>query len=239
MLMRAGGVPAHVVTGYLGGSWNRFGGYLLIKQSQAHAWTEVWLDDIGWLRVDPTAVIDSEEFRAEDDEALAEVGTSGSGSRIGRWFVATVQAFQAMDAWWQDEFVNFNTSKQFRLLGWLGLKDRDYETLVALLAIGGAAWLSFLAWRGRGLADPKPRDALSRSWRRLERALRRKASARAPHEGPVSYGERVAGERPELAATLRLLTREYARLRYGRDCSAAQQLRFERAVRLFTAWTPR
>ena len=239
MLMRAGGVPARVVTGYLGGSWNRFGGYLLIKQSHAHAWTEVWLDDGGWLRVDPTAVLDTNQFRSEDDDALAGIGVAGTGSRIARWLAATGQAWQAVDAWWQDEFVNFNTSKQFRLLGWLGFKDRDYETLVALLALGGAAWLSFLAWRGRGLADGKPRDALSRSWRRLERALHRRASARAPHEGPVAYGERMARERPELAATLRLLTREYAQLRYGRHCGPAEQQRFDRAVRLFTARMPR
>ena len=56
-LMRAGGVPARVVTGYLGGEWNRFGHYLLIRQSDAHAWTEVWLEGRGWTRVDPTAVV--------------------------------------------------------------------------------------------------------------------------------------------------------------------------------------
>jgi transglutaminase-like putative cysteine protease len=239
MLMRAGGLPARVVTGYLGGSWNRFGGYLLIKQSQAHAWTEVWLDDIGWLRVDPTAVIDTNQYRGDLDDAGAAIGAGATGSRIARWFAATGQAWQAVNAWWQDEFVNFNTSRQFGLLGRLGLKDRDYETLIALLALSGAAWLSLLAWRGRGLAEGKPRDALSRSWRRLERALRRSASARAPHEGPVAYGERIAGARPELAASLRVLTREYARLRYGRHYSAAEQQRFDRAVRLFTTRPPR
>ncbi|MGA2025229.1 MAG: DUF3488 and transglutaminase-like domain-containing protein, partial [Steroidobacteraceae bacterium] len=55
MLMRAGGVPARVVTGYVGGEWNRFGRYLLVRQSDAHAWSEVWLDGSGWVRVDPTA----------------------------------------------------------------------------------------------------------------------------------------------------------------------------------------
>jgi protein-glutamine gamma-glutamyltransferase len=234
-LMRAGGLPAHVVTGYLGGSWNRFGGYLLVKQSNAHAWTEVWLDGLGWLRVDPTAVLDTNQFRGDLDDAEEVAGVAGARSGIARWLLATGQAWQAVNAWWQDEFVSFNSSKQFGLLNRLGLKDRDYETLVALLALGGAVWLALLAWRGRGLAAGRPRDALGRSWRRLEHSLRRRASARAPHEGPVAYGERIAGERPELAATLRALTREYAQLRYGRRCSLARQQRFDRAVRLFRA----
>ncbi len=148
---------------------------------------------------------------------------------------ASSQAWQAVNAWWQDQFVNFNANRQLALLGRLGFKAGDYQTLVALLALGGAIWLSFLAWRGRGLADGKPRDALGRSWRRLERSLRRRISARAPHEGPVAYGERLAGERPEFAASVRLLTREYAQLRYGRGCDDAAVQRFDRAVRQFSA----
>lgn len=234
VMMRAGGVPAHVVTGYAGGAWNRFGHYLLIRQSNAHAWTEVWLDDIGWLRVDPTAVVDTHYATELEDAAAGEIGARATASSLARWFRMSGQAWQAVNAWWQDQFVHFNASKQMRLLGRLGFRDRDYQTLVALLALGGALWLSLLAWRGRGLADGKPRDALARSWRRLERALTRAAGPRAPHEGPVAWGERVAAEWPELAGTVRLLTREYAQLRYGRECSSAALLRFDRAVRLFS-----
>jgi hypothetical protein len=119
------------------------------------------------------------------------------------------------------------------------LKDRDLEALVVLLAVGGTLWLSLLAWRGRQTSVALPRDALSRSWRTLERTLRRGSAARAPYEGPITYSERIASERPELAATLKPLARHYAHLRYGRHCSAAQLQRFRRAVRLFTARIPR
>ncbi len=57
MLMRAAGVPARVVTGYMGGSWNSVGGYYTVRQSDAHAWAEVWLDGNGWTRFDPTGVV--------------------------------------------------------------------------------------------------------------------------------------------------------------------------------------
>ena len=63
-LMRAAGLPARVVTGYLGGTWNPVGGYYVVRQSDAHAWAEVWLEGDGWTRVDPTAVVAPERLRA-------------------------------------------------------------------------------------------------------------------------------------------------------------------------------
>ena len=235
MLMRAGGVPAHIVTGYLGGEWNRIGGYLLVRQSNAHAWTEVWFDDEGWSRVDPTAVVAPDKLHNDMDDAVAAADGSGRPAHAAPWIAATVQAWQAMNAWWQDEIVNFNMERQLDLLGSLGLRDRDYEALVGILAVGGTLWLSLLAWRGRQIPRDHPRDALTRAWRRLERALKRVASPRAPHEGPIAYGDRIAGDAPELASTLRPLARQYAQLRYGPTCTRSDLQRFERAVRLFAA----
>ncbi|RMG58037.1 MAG: DUF3488 domain-containing protein, partial [Gammaproteobacteria bacterium] len=62
VLMRAAGIPARVVTGYQGGEYNALGGYLLIRQSDAHAWAEAWLPGQGWLRVDPTAAVAPERI---------------------------------------------------------------------------------------------------------------------------------------------------------------------------------
>ncbi len=57
VLMRAAGIPARVVTGYQGGYWNKLGDYLLVRNSDAHAWSEVWLAGRGWVRVDPTGAV--------------------------------------------------------------------------------------------------------------------------------------------------------------------------------------
>ncbi|HBA65171.1 MAG TPA: DUF3488 domain-containing protein, partial [Methylococcaceae bacterium] len=54
-LMRVADIPARVVTGYHGGVLNPVGNFLEIRQADAHAWTEVWLENRGWVRVDPTA----------------------------------------------------------------------------------------------------------------------------------------------------------------------------------------
>ena len=55
--MRAAGIPSRVVTGYQGGEYNDLGGYYIVRQSDAHAWAEVWLEGRGWVRVDPTAAV--------------------------------------------------------------------------------------------------------------------------------------------------------------------------------------
>jgi len=233
-LMRAGGIPARVVTGYLGGEWNRFGEYLMVRQSDAHAWTEVWLEGSGWVRVDPTAIVAPERLTRELDDVLTTASGAPRRLRVPAWISSTVQAWQAMNAWWQDEFIEFNTFKQFNLLGVFGFKDRDWEALVTLLAVGGSLWLALLAWRERRHNAPRRQDRLGRYWHVLERKLRRRGAPRAAYEGPVAYCERIARVHPELAAALRALARNYARMRYGPGYSEERLQRFRRAVQSFT-----
>lgn len=237
-LMRAGGIPARVVTGYLGGTWNRYGGYLLVRQSDAHAWAEIWLDGQGWVRVDPTAVVAPERLTRGVDDLLPAGGAISRHVLRAHWIVNTVQAWQAVNAWWQDEFVGFDFNKQRGMLERLGMRDHILRALAALLAIGGSLWLGLIAWGLRPRAAQAP-DALSRSWRLLERKLRRAAAPRAPHEGPMAYAQRVGLDRPELAGTLTVLARRYARLRYGPAAQPAELEQFRRAVRLLRPVPPR
>src|SRR5262247_1064620 len=71
VVMRAAGIPARVVTGYQGGEFNPYGGYLLVRQSDAHAWSEVWIDGRGWQRVDPTAAVAPERIERGLIDAVA------------------------------------------------------------------------------------------------------------------------------------------------------------------------
>lgn len=232
MLMRAGGVPARVVTGYLGGEWNRFGGYLLIRQSDAHAWSEVWLEGQGWVRVDPTAVVAPGQL-SDELAGLAAVAGPGHGG-LGAappWLRATVQVWQAANAWWQDEFVGFNFTRQIDLIDAIGLRRQGWQALVWMLAGGGGLWLALIAWGYRPRARAEQRDELARIWRLLERKLRAHGGARSAHEGPLSYAERISAAHPEHGASVRAIARRYARLRYGPQPSAPQVLSLRRAVR--------
>jgi hypothetical protein len=237
LLMRAGGVPARVVTGYLGGSWNRYGGYLLLRQSDAHAWAEVWLEDRGWVRVDPTAVVAPGRLT----HSLNELLPASTTQRIfgATWLVNTIQAWQAVNAWWQDEFVGFNFEKQRSLMEGLGVKDQYLRALTFLLAAGGSLWLAVLVWSLRPRPQSGSNDSLTRSWRMFERKLRQAAAPRAQHEGPLAYAERVGRSRPDIANIVIALARRYARLRYGPAATAADLEQFRRAVRLMRPIAPR
>jgi transglutaminase-like putative cysteine protease len=73
VLMRAAGIPARIVTGYQGGELNPLGDYLIVRQRDAHAWTEVWLQDRGWVRVDPTGAVSPDRIRLGIDAAIPPV----------------------------------------------------------------------------------------------------------------------------------------------------------------------
>jgi transglutaminase-like putative cysteine protease len=237
LLMRAGGVPARVVTGYLGGSWNRYGGYLLVRQSDAHAWAEIWLDDRGWVRVDPTAVVAPGRLT----HSLVELRPATTMRRMFSvpWLVNTVQAWQAMNAWWQDKFIGYNLDKQRSLMEGFGFKDQYLRALTLLLAVGGSIWLAVLAWSLRPRSARASSDLLARSWRMFERKLSRAAAPRAQHEGPLAYADRVGRSRPDIADTVTALARQYAQLRYGPCATAADMEQFRRAVRRLPPIAPR
>lgn len=230
-LMRAAGIPARVVTGYQGGIWNRYGNYLLIRQSDAHAWSEIWLEGEGWVRVDPTAVVAPARLTRGADDFGAE-GTLTNPMARSPWFSNTVQAWQALNAWWQDQVIGFNFSRQQELLRHLGIQRQYLRALTVLLAAGGSIWLALLAWTLRPRHAQRTDDRLSRAWRALERKLQRAAAPRAPYEGPIAYAERVGRKRPDIAAMVGALARRYALLRYGPQPSGEDVEQFRRAVRL-------
>jgi transglutaminase-like putative cysteine protease len=232
-LMRAGGVPAHVVTGYQGGDWNPIGGYYLVRQSHAHAWAEVWLEGFGWVRVDPTAVVAPSRLDGTAIDLLP--GAERSSGRLLRrlpWVGTLLQGWDALDAWWQRDVVGFNFARQLDLLGSLGIGERDVRVLAWLLAAGGAAWAALVFWSGRRRARSPGPDALAQAWLALGAKLARRGVARHAHEGPLDYAERVAGTLPALAAPVRRLARDYARLRYGPDPPPAEIAAFRRQVRV-------
>lgn len=231
-LMRAGGVPARVVTGYQGGEWNPFGRYLLVRQKDAHAWAEVWLAGRGWVRTDPTAVIAPDRLNRESLQFGDSYG-AGSDSllRSHPWLASTVQAWEALSAWWQDDVVHFNMARQLRLAEWLGFGDRDWQTLATALGAGLCAWLAWIAWSLRRMARAARPDALARTWRRVEQRAARIGLPRAPHEGVLAWCERIAQLQPAQAQTLQPLARRYADLRYGPPAATGDMHEFLRAAR--------
>jgi protein-glutamine gamma-glutamyltransferase len=235
-LMRAGGVPARVVTGYLGGEWNPIGQFFIVRQSDAHAWAEVWLLGRGWTRVDPTAVVAPERLRRGIFDFMPEDAFSARERLVhgSPFLTALLQRWDALDAWWTDRVVQFDYNTQLNLLQRLGIRTPDARYLGWAFMAALCAWLVVIAWHvGRGERRAGP-DELARAYLRLCRKLAHVSTARAPHQGPLAFARQVIGERPDLKEPVQPLIERYAQLRYGASCAVtlgADVEAFARAVK--------
>jgi transglutaminase-like putative cysteine protease len=231
-MMRAAGVPARIVTGYLGGEWNPVGGYYIVRQSEAHAWTEVWLNGQGWTRVDPTAVVAPERLQRGVYDMLANsLPATSTYLHNTSWLNRVTLLWDGLNQWWQERVVEFNLRAQFDLLRELGIDSPGWEHLGWAFALGMVLWIAWVALTlRRGVARVKP-DRIGRAWLRATRKLARVAPPRTASEGPLDYAQRIAAARPDLAAPVKALAVRYARLRFGPAANAAEVASLEREVR--------
>ncbi len=234
MLMRAAGVPARVVGGYQGGNWNPLGRYLIVRQSHAHAWSEVWLQGAGWVRVDPTAAIAPERVERGIEEALnAEDLLSTGLLRDSDWRWQWRMLWDNANATWNDWIVRFDLPRQQQLMSWLGFIDPDWQEMGMMLAAGVIACLLLLSgwlnWEFR----PLRRDPAAASYQKFVRRLGRRGIEREPHEGPRHLAARVSRWRPDLGVEASAITETYLRVRYLPEATAHDLLDLQRRVRRF------
>ncbi len=214
-LMRAAGIPARVVTGYHGGEWNPIGQYLIVRQSDAHAWAEIWVDGRGWSRVDPTGVVAPDRLQRAALDRIAAAGSVDPLMAELGWWTRTALTWDALNTWWKIRVLDFDLGSQLALLRELGFERPALRQLGWLLAGGLGLYLLLIAVRF-GRAPPAARaDTLARAYRRLCARLARAGLARAPHEGPLDYAARLRRERPELAARVVPAIERYAIARFA------------------------
>jgi protein-glutamine gamma-glutamyltransferase len=239
LLMRAGGVPARVVTGYLGGEWNPIGHYFVVRQSDAHSWTEVWIEGRGWTRVDPTAVVAPERLRRGILDILPNAVSAPARFVWSQpWLSSLLQRWDALNTWWNDRIIKFNYENQLSLLKQLGFESPSAQHLGWAFGIGLIGWMLWIAWHMGRTTRPSRPDRLARAYRNLCRKLERVGLARQPHYGPLAFAGEIAQRRPDLADDIESLLMRYAELRYGPrrpqngdDGSYVAEVRdFERAV---------
>jgi len=216
LVMRAAGVPARVVTGYQGGEFNPLGGYLIVRQSEAHAWAEIWVTGRGWLRVDPTAAVAPERIEQGLISAVAESEPAPGRLREASelWSQVTL-GWDTVNDFWNERVVRFNAASQMNLLERLGIDHPDWRSLGLGIAASLAAFFTalslYLAWRFRGPSQDWP----ARLHAVVARRLRRRGLVPGPAEGPVAFLDRAAAACPDLAGELQSIRGLYAGLRYG------------------------
>jgi transglutaminase-like putative cysteine protease len=214
-VLRAAGIPARVVTGYQGGEINPVDGYLLVRQSDAHAWAEVWLAGEGWRRVDPTAAVAPN--RVENNLAAAVPSTDPLPLLTRpelEWLRQARYRWEAVNNAWNQWVLGYDAQKQQGLLQKLGITAPDWKTLVSLMAgLVGVLLLTMSFWV---MAQRIARDPLTDLWRRFDRKLTRHGLGRQPWEGPAHYRHRLQAELPDQEEEIRGICTLYEALRYGR-----------------------
>lgn len=227
-LARAAGIPARVVTGYHGGEFNPIGGYLIVRQSDAHAWSEVWIENKGWVRVDPTAAVAPERIEGGIDAAMSEAEpVPGRIIRNSRFLSSIRLAWDAANTFWNNQIVEFSETQQQWLANKIGLKDIGWGGLGIAMAITLAAFFAilsgYLAWRFR----PRGRDPVLQVYDELCRKFAQADLPRLPHEGPNDYLNRLAAARPKMARQLSEVREIYVGLRYGPSPSVSNLSRLK------------
>jgi transglutaminase-like putative cysteine protease len=228
LLMRAAGIPARVVTGYLGGEINPASGTMVIRQSDAHAWTEVWIDGL-WRRVDPTAAVSPERVERGLSAAMPPGERVPFLSRAEwSWLRAVQWRWDAVNHNWQKWVIGFNHDRQQSLFSELGWPKPEPWQIAGLIMGAFAAWgLGYLAW-WQWRQRIRTGDPLERTWLAINRRLARAGLPRGAAEGPIAYGERLCTRWPQHAALWRELAGSYALARYGEGDEGAGAKRVQR-----------
>ncbi|WLI90187.1 DUF3488 and transglutaminase-like domain-containing protein [Massilia sp. R2A-15] len=193
VLMRAAGVPARVVTGYQGGELNPVDGFMTVRQSDAHAWAEVWLAGRGWLRIDPTSAVAPE--RVQQGAGRAQTRNGGLtalghlidfGAGASPLFERVRFEMAALNNGWNQWVLNYTPERQRGVVESIAAALLDWRSFVALALCAALLALAH-ARRVRRRGDPI--DAL---YSALCLQLSRRGLARGADEGPNDYRARIA-----------------------------------------------
>ncbi|MGK5061644.1 transglutaminase TgpA family protein [Janthinobacterium sp. LB3P112] len=236
VLMRAMGIPARVVTGYQGGLRNGTDNSLSVRQSDAHAWSEVWLAGRGWVRVDPTSAVAPLRTERNLDAALPPAPSpltawralagldGGAHGAVAAWRQQWQQAEHAWSSWVLDT----TPQRQRAMLdGLKNLPAHELALACAVLALLAAMAGALVWWRQARQGDPF--DAV---YAQFCQQQARRGYSRAPHEGPHGYAARLAAGKatPEAHAAIAQFLAIYAAMKYG-NANPDEQLRARRSLR--------
>ncbi|MGO2278847.1 MULTISPECIES: transglutaminase family protein [unclassified Psychrobacter] len=199
-MLRAAGIPARVVAGYQGGEPSRNGNVWEVRQMDAHAWTEAWLEGQGWVRVDPTAFVAPERveqgMNTMTDQQGAAMFGSGASAQIDYQQYQMLQTLRRLSDqasyYWQKDVVGYDQDKQAdSLLKWFNISSIMQQIIwLATSAVSVMAILVFVIWyrrRKRWHPADLPLAQLSKRVAKHDKLL-----ARKDNEGQLAWLERLA-----------------------------------------------
>ena len=236
-LMRVANIPARVVTGYQGGEFNAVGNFLEIKQADAHAWAEVWLENKGWVRVDPTAAIAPERIEKNIDigqlvpGGLISYAAPSEGTQAAFNLLKQArQLWSNVDYNWQRWVINYNNTNQASFLSTFGISDfkKMVYWMMGLVGVITAILSLLLLYR-----RPKPTDPVLVVYNRFLKKLAKAGITKNFGEGVRDFAERIKPKLPEKVDSIEEITKAFIELRYGSKPTEDGFKRLGRLVSLF------
>jgi transglutaminase-like putative cysteine protease len=219
-LMRIAGIPARVIGGYQGGEFNKVGQFLEVRQADAHAWAEVWLENKGWVRFDPTAAIAPERIErgvnVDRQVANGEVDFSPIvlDNQAQVWLKQVQQMWQSVDYSWQRWVINYDRSSQnnfLSLFNILNVRAMLYAMMAAIALI--TLILAYFLLRD----SRQPVDKIVLTYTKFCQKLHKVQLQRRHNEGARDFAHRACESLPQHQKEIMAITDLYIALRYGKN----------------------
>ena len=227
-LMRVAGIPARVVGGYQGGTYNETGEFIEVRQANAHAWAEVWLSGKGWVRYDPTTAIAPE--RVEQDvnieQQIANNAVSFAPVQLDSQTLSYLKMarnlWSSVDYSWHRWIINYDRKHQLSFLSKFGI-----DTLIAMLywLVGLIAAVTILLAIYVFRKQTPKLDKAQIYYTKACKKLTKIGLVRQDNEGANDFAERVGSKVPQLKDSFTRITQLYVQIRYGKE---AEKLNLEK-----------
>ncbi|MBU2713067.1 transglutaminase family protein [Zooshikella harenae] len=229
-LMRIAGIPARVIAGYQGGERNTTNNYVQVRQFDAHAWAEVWLEDKGWVRVDPTASVAPERIQDGLEAALAEEGSFLEDTPLSPirfkhigWINRLRLEWDMLEYRWQRFVLNYNQDQQMEFFNQLFGTFSWYKLALALGGGLGAIIIMLGVWI-IFRRQPIKYDPATRLYLKFCQWGRKQGCQRLTGETPIHYLQRLQQHVPYYSAWAQRVTDNFVTLQYNPDFEEGESL---------------
>ncbi len=236
-LMRVAHIPARVVIGFQGGELNPVGNFLEIRQSDAHAWAEVWLQNRGWVRVDPTAAIAPERIdqsinpdQLVSGELIRYLSVGANAQGAFNWLKQTRQLWSNVDYNWQRWVINYDNKNQTHFLSTLGILD--IKTMVYWMVGIISLIIALIAWILL-YQKQKTTDRVLLIYHRFCKKIAKHGLSLATGEGPKDFAARIKIKLPAHTKDIDQITAAFIQLRYGKNSTPDDLKTFSQLVTQF------
>ncbi len=240
-LMRLAGIPARVVTGYLGGEYNEIGHFFLVRQADAHAWCEVWFPDSGWQRIDPTAVVAPDRINLGFNSFLERRGAAGQldtqsvlARNLARWpiFARARLGWQTLSYAWDTRVLSFDGDEQESFFASIGIAGHGpIFFVVGTLVIAIALLALYAGWTH--LRTRPCGNRVKIMYESFCRKLAKLGAPRNPSEGPLDFSRRATRLLPNDSERIQRIAQAYIALRYAPAPDPSMLEQFAKEVNAF------